>query len=189
MRRMRVPPAAADAGARAGRHAPAPFSIHQSRSVLDAIAEMARLDTHALVVVDDTGALAGIVTERDYIHKVKLEGRSSAETPVWRVMTSAPWCASLDFTLDDVLTVMTRYGFRHMPIVGGAGAAEDSGARGGPAEAETSGGSDSDEGATTPLRPRCLGLLSVVDVMRTITEWPERPMHWPDNQPPLPGPL
>jgi CBS domain-containing protein len=93
----------------AGRQHLPPFSIHQDRSVLDAIREMARLGSHALVVVDDAGALCGIITERDYIQKLKVVGRTSEDTPVSEVMTPTPWCASLDFTLDDVLTVRTSF--------------------------------------------------------------------------------
>ena len=155
---------------RGGRpHQHAPFSIHEDRSVLDAISEMARLGSHALVVVDDAGALSGIITERDYVAKVKVEGRASQDTQVAEVMTRTPWCASLDYSLDDVLQVMTSYGFRHMPIVAGVG--EPGGGRPG------------------SLRPRCLGLLSIVDIMRTICQWPDRPMHWPDGKAPMPGPL
>jgi CBS domain-containing protein len=101
MSRMPLPPQ------EEGRQHLPPFSIHQDCSVLDAIREMARLGSHALVVVDDAGALCGIITERDYIQKLKVVGRTSEDTPVSEVMTSTPWCASLDFTLDDVLTVRT----------------------------------------------------------------------------------
>ena len=62
--RMAVPPAPQGAPE---HHVP--FSIHEERSVLDAIAEMARLGSHALVAVDSRGMLAGIITERDYIYK------------------------------------------------------------------------------------------------------------------------
>ncbi len=176
MSRMPAPPPAPVGDAHVAHHRPPPpFSIHEERSVLDAIAEMARLNTHALVVLDACGGLVGIITERDYIYKVKVAGRTSTDTPVRDVMTPSPWCASLDFTLDDVLTVMTRYGFRHMPVVGAVG--------------EPEAGRAEDDGSSGPLRPRCHGLISITDVMRTICEWPHRPLSWPDNEPPLPGPL
>ena len=167
------PPPTSDGGR------PAFPSIHEARTVLDAIAAMARLNAHALVVLDDAGALVGIITERDYVLKVKVEGRASVDTPIRDVMTATPWCASLDFTLDDVLELMTRYGFRHMPVVGAVGEAGATGERERVAAAS----------AAAELRPRCHGLISIVDVMRTITEWPDRPMTWPDNEAPLPGPL
>ena len=168
--RMAVPPAPPGASQ---HHVP--FSIHEERSVLDAIAEMARLGSHALVAVDGAGRLAGIVTERDYVYKVKVEGKRSVDTLVRDVMTRTPWCASVDFTLDDVLSLMTRYGFRHLPIVGALGDVPPD-------------GQQQQLSSHGPIRPRCLGLLSIVDVMRTICEWPERPMGWPDGKPPLVGP-
>ena len=170
--RMAVPPAPPGS---AQHHVP--FSIHEERSVLDAIAEMARLGSHALVVVDSRGTLAGIITERDYIYKIKVEGRTSVDTLIRDVMTRTPWCASPDFTLDDILSLMTRYGFRHLPIVGALG--------GVPAEGREAAEMSGTHG---PIRPRCLGLLSIVDVMRTICEWPDRPMGWPDGKPPPVGP-
>ena len=148
----------------------APYTIREDRSVLEAIQLMARLGSHALVAVDTFGGVCGVLTERDYVSKVKLEGRTSTDMLVREAMTPQPWCASLDFTLDDVLTVLTSYGFRHMPIVGAVGD-------------PAAGGGD-----RASLRPRCLGLLSVVDILRTIVEWPDRPIQWPDNAPPLPGP-
>lgn len=169
--RMAVPPAPQGASQ---HHVP--FSIHEDRSVLDAITEMARLGSHALVVVDSAGGLAGILTERDYVYKIKVEGKTSVDTSIRDVMTRTPWCASIDFTLDDILSLMTRYGFRHLPIVGALG---DVPANGNEQTTMSSHGS---------MRPRCLGLLSIVDVMRTICEWPERPMHWPDGKEPLVGP-
>jgi CBS domain-containing protein len=174
--RMPAPPAPEGGPEHAAHHPP--FSIHEERSVLDAIAEMARLNTHALVVLDRRGSLSGIITERDYIYKVKVAGLTSIDTLVSEIMTPTPWCASLDFTLDDVLTVMTRYGFRHMPVVGSVGEPEPGGE---PPRV--------DDGGSSPFRPRCHGIISITDVMRTICEWPDRPLSWPDNEPPLPGPL
>ena len=122
--------------------------------------------------------LASLVQERDYVYKIKVEGKTSVDTSIREVMTRTPWCASPDFSLDDVLSLMTRYGFRHLPIVGSLGGVSPEGAP----------ESSAMDGGHGPIRPRCLGLLSIVDVMRTICEWPDRPMGWPDGKPPLVGP-
>lgn len=137
-----------------------PFTIPEHWSVLSAIRMMADTNQHALVAVNQDGELTGIISERDYVYKVKVEGRHSDDTTVAQVMTQTPWCASIDFTLDDVLTIITTYGFRHLPVVGGLG-----GLRDGPPS----------------LRPRPIGLVSVNDILRVITAWPSPSNRWPEG--------
>lgn len=140
-------------------------TIGKHKTVLDAIRQMRDTDVHALCVLNGEKELLGIVTERDYVYKVKMQGRESINTRVSQIMSTTPWCATPDFTLDDILTVMTTYGFRHLPVVGSLTTQPS---KGGPS-----------------LHPHCIGLISVNDVLRTVTQWPDRPLHWPDNEPPL----
>ena len=63
------------------------WTIGPEEPVLEAIQVMADKHIGALPVMRDD-ELVGIVSERDYARKVILLGRSSAETPVWQIMTS-----------------------------------------------------------------------------------------------------
>ena len=97
--------------------------------------------------------------------KIKLRGKTSATSQVEEIMTATPQCASPDFTLDDVLQLFTTYGFRHLPVVSNV--------------------TPTHLVAKPSLRPQCVGLISISDVLRTVCAWPDRPVHWPGGQPPL----
>src|SRR4029453_16001265 len=62
------------------------WSIHPQESVFAAIQQMAEKEVGALVVLE-SDAVVGIISERDYARKVILQGRSSRETAVRDIMT------------------------------------------------------------------------------------------------------
>lgn len=92
------------------------FSIEPEDPVLEAIRMMADRHVGALLVMRGT-ELAGIVSERDYARKVVLMGRSSAETPVWQIMSSPVITVSLDTPVQDCMRIMTERRIRHLPVV------------------------------------------------------------------------
>src|SRR5207248_2241705 len=63
------------------------LSIEATASVFDAVQEMVEADVGSLLVTDG-GDIAGIVTERDYLRRVTLEGRTDRDTPVGEIMSS-----------------------------------------------------------------------------------------------------
>ena len=94
------------------------YSIEPEDPVLEAVRMMA--DHHVGAVLVMRGAeLAGIVSERDYARKVVLHGRSSAETPVWQIMTSPVITVPLDESVQDCMRIMTDCRIRHLPVVDG----------------------------------------------------------------------
>ncbi len=94
------------------------FSVAPGSPVLDAIRAMAEHQVGALLVMQDE-TLAGIVSERDYARKVILLGRSSADTPVRDIMTSAVITVQPDTTIDKCMQLMTDRHVRHLPVVDG----------------------------------------------------------------------
>ena len=92
------------------------FSIAPEDPVLEAIRMMADRHVGALLVMRGS-ELAGIVSERDYARKVVLLGRSSAETPVWQIMTSPVFTVSLDSSVQDCMRLMTERRIRHLPVL------------------------------------------------------------------------
>lgn len=93
-------------------------SIAEGKSVFEAIAQMVDRNVGSLVVTNDQGLPVGILTERDYLRRVALEGRSSRTTRVDEIMSSKPVLVDLDTTTEDCMRLMTRYRIRHLPVVG-----------------------------------------------------------------------
>jgi CBS domain-containing protein len=93
-------------------------SVRPTDSVLAALGVMADYDIGAVLVLDG-GALAGILTERDYARKVALAGRSSKDSPVGAIMTSSVVTVTPTHTVDQCMTLMTERRVRHLPVVDG----------------------------------------------------------------------
>ena len=93
------------------------ISISADASVFDAIKMMADESIGSLVVLDENGGLAGIVTERDYARKVIVKGRSSRGTRVADIMTADVLTTNCDNTVNSCMETMTEKKLRHLPVV------------------------------------------------------------------------
>jgi CBS domain-containing protein len=92
------------------------ISIAASATVYEAIERMESRRVGSIIVLVD-GAVAGIFTERDYLRRVTLQGRSSKTTPVSEVMTADIVCVDADFTVQECLAIMSEKKFRHLPVM------------------------------------------------------------------------
>ena len=93
------------------------ISISADASVFDAIKMMADESIGSLVVLDENGGLAGIVTERDYARKVIVKGRSSRDTRVAEIMTADVLTTGCDNTVNSCMETMSEKKLRHLPVV------------------------------------------------------------------------
>lgn len=69
----------------------------------------------AVVVVDDGGAVVGIVSERDVVRR--LGGGHTLEAAVGEVMTAPVTSCTSEATTDELMATMTERRFRHLPVV------------------------------------------------------------------------
>lgn len=92
------------------------WSIGPEDPVIEAIQLMADKYVGALPVVQGD-KLVGIVSERDYARKVILLGRSSADTPVWQIMSSPVTTVSPEEEVHRCMEIMTEQRIRHLPVI------------------------------------------------------------------------
>lgn len=92
------------------------WSIEAEDPVLEAIQMMADKHVGALPVMRGT-SLVGIISERDYARKVILHGRSSAETPVWQIMSSPVITVTSEDSVHHCMQVVTEKRVRHLPVM------------------------------------------------------------------------
>lgn len=63
--------------------------------------------------------LVGIFTERDVMARVVAQGRDAWNTKVGDVMTHNPWVIPPNETIENCLLLMSKHGFRHLPVCEG----------------------------------------------------------------------
>ena len=90
------------------------LQIDGSATVFDAIKRMVESNVGSLLVTEN-GKVTGIVTERDYLRRVTLEGRSENDTPVRDIMSSPVVYVTPDTTVEECMAVMTERRIRHVP--------------------------------------------------------------------------
>jgi CBS domain-containing protein len=80
----------------------------------------ALLQEHAqgvVFVVEKTGALTGVFTERDLLNRVDESGTSDLDRPISEFMNMSLRTAKAGATIADVIREMDRGGCRHLPMV------------------------------------------------------------------------
>jgi CBS domain-containing protein len=97
---------------------PEVLEIEADASVFEAVRKMVDANVGSLLVTDG-GEIAGIVTERDYLRRVTLEGRTDKEIAVREIMSSPLVVATPETTIDECMAMMTDRRIRHIPVVDG----------------------------------------------------------------------
>jgi|TARA_R110001592_G_scaffold172534_1_gene410994 CBS domain-containing protein len=101
-----------------GKADQATYTIAPQSTVLEAISLMADKGIGALIVADGD-RMIGIVSERDYARKVVLMERSSYNTLVRDIMTSAVLAVTAEETTERCMGIMTEKRLRHLPVLNG----------------------------------------------------------------------
>jgi CBS domain-containing protein len=89
--------------------------VLSSCTVQQAAKQMAELDVGA-VVIGTADGLEGILTDRDIIHRVVVEGRHPAQVPVREVMSADLFSCRANDPVETVFAEMRERQIRRMPV-------------------------------------------------------------------------
>lgn len=92
-------------------------SVSADQMVFAAVLQMTDNDIGAVLIMDETGRIAGIFTERDSLKKITRPGLDPQTTPLRSVMTTHVCYAKPEQSVEDCLRLMTERHFRHLPVL------------------------------------------------------------------------
>lgn len=96
-----------------------PYSMKATASVQDAAEFMATRNVGAVCVVDDSGKLIGVFSERDVLRRVVVLRRDPTSVTVGEVTSELRAVINCDETPHQALERMELIGTRHLPVVDG----------------------------------------------------------------------
>jgi CBS domain-containing protein len=91
------------------------LQIEADASVFQAVERMVEANVGSLLVTNRCDVI-GIVTERDYLRRVTLEGRAERDTSVREIISSPLVIATPETTVDECMAMMTEHRIRHIPV-------------------------------------------------------------------------
>ena len=91
------------------------WSVNPDTTVFEALKLMADKNAGAVMVIND-GRAVGILSERDCIRKLDLQGRASRETKVEDIMTTKVLYVEGGQSLEECVAIMIDKNIRHLPV-------------------------------------------------------------------------
>jgi CBS domain-containing protein len=92
------------------------LKIDASATVFDAIKKIVDKNVGSILVTEGE-EVVGIMTERDYLRKIAVLGRTSHETLVSEIMTAPLVYVTPETTIEESMAIMTDRRIRHLPVV------------------------------------------------------------------------
>lgn len=94
------------------------WSVLPETTVFKALVLAMEKEISALMVIDETGKVAGIVSERNCVRKVTLKKKAYRDTAVKEIMTPADQMYKVkpEVSTDDCMVLMTRKDIKHLPV-------------------------------------------------------------------------
>lgn len=95
------------------------YSVTPEATALDAMKSMHEKNIGALLVLNPNGSVAGILSERDFVHKLDVHGRHADQVTVREIMTEKVLYVEAQQPLDECMALMNEKNIRHLPVYEG----------------------------------------------------------------------
>lgn len=92
-------------------------TVRPNAILLDVAKKLGPKKIGAVVVVGENGHVSGIISERDIIRAVSENGAAALSMEVADVMTRNVVACSETSELDELMEMMTKGRFRHLPVI------------------------------------------------------------------------
>ena len=92
-------------------------TVARDATLGEAVKQLAERRIGALVVLDERGAVAGIISERDLVQCLAVHGEAALSESVAKAMTRDVVTAARDTPILSALSIMTGKRIRHLPVV------------------------------------------------------------------------
>ena len=92
------------------------FTLGPGEKLSEAVRVLAEHRIGALVVTNGDRQIAGILSERDIVRIIARDGADALQSEVRNAMTSKVSICNENSTVHDVMEIMTRGRFRHLPV-------------------------------------------------------------------------
>lgn len=92
------------------------FTIGPNQRLSEAVSMLAENRVGALVVTNGDRKIVGIISERDIVRTIARGGHDALEEPVRTAMTPKVSICNENHTVNEVMEIMTRGRFRHLPV-------------------------------------------------------------------------
>jgi CBS domain-containing protein len=92
-------------------------SVKPDDTLVDAVAMLRKNRIGALLVIENSTMIAGVLSERDVVRALGDHGANALDMPVHSVMTAPVITCHPDDTVASAMSLMTTRRIRHLPVV------------------------------------------------------------------------
>lgn len=96
------------------------WSVKSSQTIREAMEVLVKQNIGALLVFDDQGKIAGIVSERDVARTCYNHPQNFSSALIGAIMTKKVIVGKPEDKIDYIMGIMTKNHVRHIPIVSGS---------------------------------------------------------------------
>ncbi len=93
------------------------ITVSTSTPILEVTKTLAKFGIGSIVVINEDGTLAGIVSERDVVRAIAHMGVDVTSDAVSEIMTENIITCDRNDSINKIMGIMTSKRFRHMPVV------------------------------------------------------------------------